>query len=175
MTNALLVLPSQADIQWWKYLNEPLWSLTNSPDFIPLRCLVSYALFFFRTIILSRPEVDIPWEFCRTRLPEGRLIRDHSVFICDSQRKGTAECRELRYLCVGLCVCVRLGRTQAHVPSGEWGICGWSRSATNGCFYCLPVHVFLGTHVTSPWVCQSCLCMGFSAHVGLLEEEPTSE
>lgn len=26
--------------------------------------------------------------------------------------------------------------------------------ATTGRFYCLPVHVFLGAHVASLWVCQ---------------------
>lgn len=155
----------------WQYTYQL--SRFHSPQVASELCLIFLPHNYI--IISSGPEVDISWGFCKTRLIEGGLISDNSAFVHDTHRKATAEQRRaVVSVCGSLCLC------EACENTSTWALCGmrnpdWSRSATNGCFYCLSVHVFLSTHMTSPWVCQSCLCMGFSAHVELLEEEPMSK
>lgn len=141
-------------------------------DFLSLWCSVYCDLFPFYTIILRNLQVEISREFCKMR-PNGEiLIRDHSAFVCDTQAKPQLNMDEPWHPCECLCVCVHL-RTQAHVLTAEWGI--WGCSAANWVFLLSVCPCVLSTHVASPWVCQSCLCMGFSPYVGLPEEEPTSK
>lgn len=143
-------------------------------DFLSLWCLVYCDLFPFHTIILRNLQVEISREFCKMR-PNGEiLIRDHSAFVCDTQGKATAEHgRAVASVWVSVCLC-------ASENPGTCAPCrmrnlGLESFCCNWVFLLSVCPCVLSTHVASPWVCQSRLCMGFSPYVGLPEEEPTSK
>lgn len=143
MTKVLPLLSCQADIQWWEYLNESLniwscpWQLTCQLFWSQCPQVPSELCLFFSSIQLS-------WT--------GQKLRFHENFVKQDRLREIALMIILySYVTLGgkpqlsieeLCICVwvsvpvmRLVRTQAHVPSAEWGIQGLASFWYRGVFF----------------------------------------
>lgn len=107
----------------------------SSSDLSALRYLVNYA--FFSSIQLSWTGQKL--RFHENFVKQDRLREIALMIILYSYvtlgGKPQLSIEERWYLGVGLCARVRLVRTQAHVPSAEWGIQGLASFWYRGVFF----------------------------------------